>query len=249
MQPTSYTRNAKGIDLAYRHHPGREPGVLFLPGFKSDMHGSKATALWQWCEQQGMACTLCDYSGHGMSGGVFEDGCITDWLADAVTVWQETGAGACIIVGSSMGGWLALLLARNHPEAAHAVVTLAAAPDFTEKLMWDVASEDQRAELMANGRYAIANCYEDQAPYIITRKLIEDGRNHLLLQGSIAVRCPIRMLHGTADADVPWQFSAQALQQVESADARLTLLKDGDHRLSTPEHLALLCAVVGELIA
>lgn len=237
-----------GRRLAYVKTPGREPGVMFLTGFKSDMTGSKALALEEFCRERGQAYLRFDYTGHGQSSGEFEEGCIGAWLQDACDAFDRLTQGPQIIVGSSMGGWIALLLALSRKERVAGLVGIAAAPDFTEELVWQAFTPAQQRELMEKDRVAVPNCYEGD-PYIITKQLVEEGRNHLLLQDKIPIVCPVRLLHGTKDEDVPWQVSARLLEKLESADARLTLIKDAGHRLSEPEQLELLCEAVEEVVS
>lgn len=236
-----------GVELAWAKSEGRAPTIVFLPGYRSDMTGDKATALAAFCAEQGRAMLRFDYSGHGSSGGRFETGTIGIWTADALAVIDRMAEGPLILVGSSMGGWIALLcaLARQHRVAA--LVGIAAAPDFTEVLMWQALNFDQRARIMDRGIIHVASRYGDPTP--ITRALIEDGRNHLLLAAPIPLHCPVRLLHGQADPDVPWEIALRIAEQVESADAQVTLVKDGDHRLSRPQDLALLTRVIGGLLA
>jgi pimeloyl-ACP methyl ester carboxylesterase len=226
---------------------GREPTVVFLPGFRSDMTGDKATALASFCQQSGNAMLRFDYSGHGASGGQFEAGTIGIWTQDALTAIDRLTDGPLILAGSSMGGWIALLCALARPDRIAALVGIAAAPDFTDALMSQAFSFKQRTRLMQDGVVHLPSQYGDPTP--ITRALIEDGRNHLLLSAPIAVECPVRLLQGQADPDVPWETAVRIAALVTSADVEVTLVKDGDHRLSRPQDLALLCRTVGALLA
>ena len=227
-----------GVALAWRRLPGRSPTVVFLPGYRSDMTGDKATALAGLCAGRGQAMLRFDYSGHGASGGRFADGTIGVWLADTLAVIDRLTEGALVLVGSSMGGWIGLLAALARPGRVAACVGVAAAPDFTEALMWDSMAPAERATLMRTGVLTMPS--DDGEPLPITRALIEDGRTRLLLTGPIGLGCPVRLLHGQQDADVPWEMSLRLMRQLDGHDVQLTLVKDGDHRLSRPQNLALL---------
>jgi pimeloyl-ACP methyl ester carboxylesterase len=233
-----------GVELAWAHLQGSGPTVVFLPGFKSDMAGSKATELRDWCAGQGRAMLRLDYSGHGESGGAFVDGTIGQWAADARLVIETLVQGEMLLVGSSMGGWIALLLAP-HLEVV-GLVGIAAAPDFTETLMWDAMAPPERALLMSQGWIEIPSEYGE--PYRITRALIEDGRNHPVLSGPIAITCPVRLLQGQRDDDVPWETALRISEKLTSEDVQVVLVKDGDHRLSQPQDLALLRRTVATLL-
>jgi len=207
------------------------------------MSGSKATTLDAWAHRRGQAFVRFDYQGHGASSGRFEDGTIGSWADDALAVLDLLTEGPQILVGSSMGGWIALLVALARPERVAGLVTVAAAPDFTEDLIWPALPEAARAELVRTGQLTLAS---GGPP--ITRALIEDGRQRLLLRAPIPLRVPARLLHGQQDAEVPWSTSVRLAQQLDSADVQLTLIKDGDHRLSRPQDLALLVATLERLI-
>jgi pimeloyl-ACP methyl ester carboxylesterase len=234
-----------GVELAWEKLDGRSPTVVFLPGFRSDMTGDKATALAAFCAAQGHAMLRFDYSGHGASGGRFEDGTIGIWTQDALTALDRLTDGPLILVGSSMGGWIALLCALAWRDRIAAVVGIAAAPDFTETIM-AMLSFPQRMRLMQDGMVHLSSQYGDPTP--ITRALIEDGRIHLLLDAPIALDCPVRLLQGQADPDVPWEVALRIATRITAADVHVTLVKDGDHRLSRPQDLALLCRTVGALL-
>jgi pimeloyl-ACP methyl ester carboxylesterase len=238
---------ADGTELAYARRAGAGPVVVFLPGFRSDMEGTKALALDAWAARNGRAMLRFDYAGHGASGGWFEDGTIGRWADDAATAFDRLSEGPAVLVGSSMGGWIALLLALRRPERVAGLVGIAAAPDFTETLIWPELSFEQRAALMTEGRILLPSEYGDPTP--VTRALIEDGRRHLLLDAPIGLHCPVRLLHGQRDPDVPWQVSLLLAERIAGDDVRLHLVKDGDHRLSRPSDLALLETVVAELAA
>jgi pimeloyl-ACP methyl ester carboxylesterase len=239
--------------LAVRRRGGQSPGLFWLGGFKSDMQGTKAVALDRWAETQGRACTRFDYSGHGESGGAFEDGTIGRWLEDSLAVFSEHAKGPQVLVGSSMGGWLALLMVRElkrrtASRAAASVaglVLIAPAVDFTEELMWKAFSPEVRRQIEENGAWQRPSQYSE-APYPITRGLIEDGRRHLLLGELIETGCPVRILQGVQDPDVPWQHAVELSSRLAHDDVVLTLVKDGDHRLSRPEDIERLIAAVAE---
>lgn len=239
-----------GLPIAWRHTPARPgrrgPGVMFLGGFMSDMTGTKAVALERWAVERGIACTRFDYSGHGESGGRFDDGTIGAWAGDAVAVLDAVAEGPQILVGSSMGGWMMLLAALRRPERVAGLVGIASAPDFTEDLIWDGIGEDIRAILRRDGRWYRPSAYfADPKP--ITLALIEEGRDHLLLRAPIPYDGPVRLLHGQEDRDVPWETSLRLSAALTSRDVRLTLVKDGDHRLSRDGDIALLCRTVAGL--
>ncbi len=237
----------EGVPLAYRRRGGTNPGVVFLGGFMSDMTGSKALHLENHCQASGQAFVRFDYSGHGASGGRFQEGTIGRWLGDALTVLDNLTVGPQILVGSSMGGWMMLLVALARPERVAGLVGLASAADFTEDLMWAVFDEDARYRLLEEGAVYVPS--DRGAPYPVTRALIEEGRSHLLLRAPIPLTCPVRLIHGMADPDVPWQTSQRLLEQLAGTDVSLTLLKEGDHRLSREGDLRLLSQTLAELTA
>ena len=236
-----------GVELAWAHLPGRGPTLVFLPGFKSDMAGSKAMHLRDWAASQGQAVLRLDYSGHGASGGVFEEGTIGRWAADARAVIEACTTGPLLLVGSSMGGWIMLLLARAMPARITALVGIAAAPDFTETLLWEGLTPAERAALENDGYVERPSIYGEQ-PYRFTRALIEDGRAQRLLDKPIAVACPVRLLQGQRDPDVPWPTALAIAEHLASEDVEVTLIKDGDHRLSRPQDLDLLVRTVAALL-
>jgi len=236
----------QGRRIAYHRTAGKGPGVVFLGGFKSDMTGTKALHLQAWAEAQGRAFLRFDYSGHGQSSGDFLDGCIGDWAEDARAAVAGLTEGPQILVGSSMGGWTALLVARAMPERVAGLVGIAAAPDFTEDLMWQGFTETERAAVMA-GRLEQPSEYSDE-PYIITRKLIEDGRRHLVLREPLPLRFPVRLLQGTADVDVPPAVALRLLDHADSPDLVLTLVKGADHRFSTPDCLDRMTRAIEEIL-
>jgi pimeloyl-ACP methyl ester carboxylesterase len=242
-----YLETDAGRRIAYARHEGRGPGVVFLGGFRSDMTGTKAQFLEAWAREQGRAFLRFDYSGHGQSSGAFEDGAIGDWAADAMAAVARLTAGPQILVGSSMGGWIALLLAREMPLHVAGLVTIAAAPDFTEDSMWQGFDADQRAVLEEVGRIALPSEYGE--PLVITKRLIADGRNHLVLRAPLDLPCPVRMLQGTADADVDMSVALRLLDHVTGPDIRLTLVKGADHRFSEPACLDMIAAAIADVTA
>lgn len=245
--PPSYLTTPDGRRIAYRQTPGSAPGVVFLGGFKSDMEGTKALWLEDRARDAGRAFLRLDYSGHGASSGAFTDGSIGDWMADARAVIEAVTTGPQILVGSSMGGWIALLLTRAIPERVAGLVTVAAAPDFTEDAMWAGFDADQRAALSSDGQVALPSEYGD--PYVITRRLIEDGRDHLVLRRPLDLPLPARFLQGTADADVDISVALALLDHATGPDMRLTLVKGADHRFSDSDCLALIATAIEEVIA
>ena len=238
--------------IAVRAQPGAEPGLFWLGGYKSDMKGTKAEALARWAGQQGRGCVRFDYSGHGESEGAFTDGTIGRWLADSLAVFDACCRGPQILIGSSMGGWLAMLMVRELQRRGQAgaasisgIVLIAPAIDFTEELMWKRLTPDIKRELEETGVWSRPSEYSPE-PYLVTRSLIEEGRNHLLLGGMIETGCPVRILQGVEDPDVPWQHAVALVSRLACDDVVLTLVKDGDHRLSRPEDIERLIRAVAE---
>lgn len=253
----TFTEVGQGIAarrIAARVRNGGGPGVFWLSGFNSDMNGTKAQAVDAWAAAKDRACVRFDYSGHGLSGGAFADGTIGRWFEESLAVYDQVCDGPQIVVGSSMGGWIALLLAREIARRQVAkseskaplagLVLIAPAPDFTEELMWKNFALEVRSEIETTGQWLRPSDYGE--PYPITRALIEDGRKHLLLGSSIAVGCPVRILQGAQDPDVPWQHAFALTSQLPSDDVVLTLIQDGDHRLSRPQDIARLIAAIEE---
>ena len=237
--------------IAVRVREGNGPGLFWLGGFKSDMQGTKALALDAWAAERRRGCIRFDYSGHGESGGEFVDGTIGRWLEESVAVFEQFCAGPQVVIGSSMGGWMALLLARElaRRPAARAslagLVLIAPAPDFTEELMWKGFSSEIRHQIETTGRWLRPSDYGD--PYPITRGLIEEGRQHLLLGGAIEVGCPVHILQGAKDPDVPWKHAFALAHRLPAEDVVLTMVQDGDHRLSRPQDIARILAAVAEM--
>ncbi|MET4698470.1 pimeloyl-ACP methyl ester carboxylesterase [Constrictibacter sp. MBR-5] len=238
-----------GTRIAHHHTPAATgngmPGVVFLGGFKSDMEGGKALRLEAFCRGRGQQFTRFDYRGHGLSSGRFEDGTIGLWLADAVAVLDEVTRGPQILVGSSMGGWIALLAALRRTDRVAGIVGVAPAPDFVVRMEGEL-SADQRATLAREGRFERPSAYSDD-PYVITRALIEDGKRHLLMDAPIPLDLPVRILHGMRDDAVPWQLSLKLCETLTSDDVRVVYVKNGDHRLSEEPELDLLCETVDEV--
>jgi pimeloyl-ACP methyl ester carboxylesterase len=235
-----------GQRVAYHRRAGRGPGVVFLGGFMSDMTGTKALALDDHCRATGRAFVRFDYLGHGASSGRFEDGTIGRWADDALAVIDALTEGPQVLVGSSMGGWIMLLAALARPDRVAGLVGIAAAPDFTEDLLWAAWDEPTRARLSRDGHIRVPSLY-GEAPYTISRALIEEGRARCLLGAPIPIRCPVRLLQGMADPDVPWRTALRLAERLESTDVTVTLIKDSDHRLSRDQDLARLMAVVDGL--
>src|SRR6516164_9856344 len=241
---------ARGI--AVRLREGGSPGLFWLGGLKSDMKGTKAEALDAFAQRRGRALARFDYSGHGESGGNFSDGTIGRWLEESVAVFERFCTGPQVVIGSSMGGWMALLLAREIRKRAGkaslaGLVLIAPAPDFTEELMWKNFPAKVKAEIETKGVWLRPSEYDDGSPYPITRNLIEEGRNHLMLGSAIDIGCPVRILQGAKDPDVPWQHAFALTHRLPADDVVLTLIQDGDHRLSRPQDIARILAAIAEI--
>ncbi len=236
-----------GATIAYRRTSGKTPGVVFCGGFGSDMSGTKAAALEAFCEARGQAYLRFDYQGHGRSSGVFADGTIGGWTEDALGVFDACTEGPQVLVGSSMGGWIALLVALARPQRVAGLLGIAAAPDFTEDLIWQRLTAAEREAMARDGFVPPPGDYPETVTRI-TRRLIEEGRAHLLLRHRVPLACPVRLLHGMADADVPWQTALRLLDCLESKDAEVTLVKTGDHRLSEPKDLCRLKRTLAGLL-
>ncbi|TCS67031.1 pimeloyl-ACP methyl ester carboxylesterase [Primorskyibacter sedentarius] len=237
---------AAGRRIAYEYTPGTGPTVVFLGGYKSDMQGTKAVHLEDWAQETGRAFLRFDYSGHGDSGGKFEDGCIGDWAEDAQSVIEAVTEGPVLLVGSSMGGWIALLMTQRLADVA-GLVTIAGAPDFTEDGFWADFDAEQRKAIMQDGQVALPSDYGD--PYIVTRRLIEDGRKHLVLRDPLELPFPVRLLQGTADTAVHPDRALKLLDHAASPDMRLVLVDGADHRFSDADCLALIESSVEEVLA
>ena len=240
--PMMFATRADGVRLAYRHVQGRGPTLVFLPGYKSDMQGGKAQALAAWATEQGLAMLRLDYSGCGESDGAFEDGTLDIWRDDVLAVIAAANVGPLILIGSSMGGWLMLLVAEALGKQVRAMVGIAAAPDFTD---WDFDAAD-RATIAANGRIERPSDYGYE-PMVITQGFWQSGQSNLRLTRIVEIDCPVRLIHGQCDPDVPWETSVKLAQLLRSSDVQTILLKDGDHRLSRDQDIALLIDTIAKL--
>ncbi len=238
---------SKNRRIAYHKTEGSGPGVVFLGGFKSDMEGTKAVHLEDWAKEHGRAFLRFDYSGHGESSEAFTDGCIGDWADDAVETILTLTEGPQILVGSSMGGWISLLVAKRHPEKLAGLVGIAAAPDFTEDGYWAGFSDAQKAEVMETGQIAMPSDYGE--PYILTRRLFEDGRNQLVLRDPFPIHVPVRLMQGTEDDAVERSVALALLDHLDGADIQLTFVKHVDHRFSDEACLAMIVGAVEEVSA
>ena len=246
-EPPDSLSRAGGVSIAYHKVAGQKPGLMFCGGFMSDMTGTKATALEAYARRREQAFVRFDYQGHGASSGDFKDGTIGLWAEDAIAVLDEVAEGPQILIGSSMGGWVMLLAALARPERIAGLIGIAAAPAFTEDLMWDRYGPEIRETLQRDGIYQEPSEYSEE-PYTITMGLIEDGRQRLLLREPIPIACPVRLIHGTADDAVPYETSLQLMERLESDDVEVVLVKDGDHRLSEPADLTRLEGAVDALL-
>ena len=240
-----FLKTSSGRRIAYRKTSGDGPGIVFLGGFRSDMEGTKAAHLQAWAAVQGRAFLRFDYSGHGASTGGFEEGCIGDWVEDAAAAISELTEGPQVLVGSSMGGWIALLLARAVPDRIKGLVGIAAAPDFTEDGFWAGFSEAARAALIEDGSLNLPSDYGD--PLVVTRHLIEDGRSHLVLRDPLSLPFPVRLLQGTDDADVTRETALNLLDHAQAPEMSLTFVKGADHRFSDAACLARIEAAILEV--
>ncbi|MEH6829538.1 MAG: alpha/beta hydrolase [Sulfitobacter sp.] len=247
MTDPSYLDTPQGRRIAYHFTAGEGPCVVFLGGLKSDMEGTKAVHLEDWAQSTGRAFLRLDYSGHGKSSGTFEEGSIGDWHEDTLAAVDALTEGPLVPVGSSMGGWQSLLLARARPERLAGLVTIAAAPDFTEEGWWKNFDDAQRAALDAEGRVELPSDYME--PYVVTKRMIEDGREHLVLRDPLELPCSVRMLQGTADTAVSVATATQLLEHASSPDLQLLLVKDADHRFSDGPCLGLIERAVEDVLA
>jgi len=233
--------------IAYHRSPGKTPGVVFLTGYRSDMTGGKALRLERVCREQGRAFVRFDYRGHGASSGAFTDGTIGAWADDAVAVIDQLTEGPQVLVGSSLGGWIMLLVARQRPERITGLLGVAAAPDFTEDLILAALSDADKQILARDGVLPLTSAY-DPEPTPVTRLILEEARDHLVLRAAIPFTGPVRLIHGLADPDVPWQTSLRLADQLAATDVEITLVKGGGHRLSEDRDLDRLCRVLDELL-
>jgi len=249
--PRTITRE-DGATIAYHSTPGKSSdhsiGVVFFGGSHSDMNGTKAVALEHWCQDQGRAYLRFDYTGHGQSSGAFEDGCISDWAADARFVLDRLTTGRQVLVGSSMGGWIMLMVAQARADRVVGLMGLAAAPDFTENLMWTVLSEAQRSELEIHGQISLPNDYDPDKPCILTKKFIDDGKANLILRDPLNIQVPVRLIQGLQDADVPWATALKIQEVLVTDDVEIQFVKRGDHRLSKAHDLVRLGRTLGSLL-
>jgi pimeloyl-ACP methyl ester carboxylesterase len=246
-RPPSFLTKPDGARIAYHMTLGKAPGIVFLGGFASDMTGTKAMGLEAYAKQRGQAFLRFDYQGHGQSSGAFAEGTIGVWHSDALAAIDTLTEGPQILVGSSMGGWMMLLTAAKRPDLIAGLVGIASAPDFTEDLMWPNFNEEIRETLLSDGLYQRPSEYSGE-PYTITMKLIKDGRDHLLLRDPLSIDAPVRLLHGMADNDVPYQVSLKIAEHVTCPDLQVRLIKDGDHRLSTERDLAILTGTIDAML-
>ncbi len=245
--PPSRLMLADGTALAYHHSPGAAPGVIFLGGFTSDMTGVKATTLERWCRARNQAFVRFDYSGHGASSGQFAEGSIGGWAAEALAVLDQLTEGPQILVGSSMGAWLMLLTALARPARIAGLLGLACAADFTDYLLWERMDEPLRERLRRERVISLPSPYGE--PYIIAWRLVEEAAQHRLLdRPELPIRCPVRLIHGMGDADVPWRTSIQIAEKLTSTDVRVILVKDGEHTLSREQDLRLLTRTLGAML-
>jgi pimeloyl-ACP methyl ester carboxylesterase len=242
LLPPQFLTRPDGVRLAYRHLPGEGPTIVFLPGYMSDMQGGKAQALAAWARGERRAMLRLDYSGCGESEGAFEDGTLDIWRDDVLAVIEQVATGPVILIGSSMGGWLMLLIAKVLGPRVHALIGIAAAPDFTD---WDFDEAD-KALILAQGRIERPSDY-GYDPMVITHAFWQSGQDNRQLGGEIAIDCPVRLIHGQNDPDVPWEISLKLAQQLRSSDVQTILIKDGDHRLSRDQDIALLIDTVAKL--
>lgn len=246
MAATQFLESAQGRSIAYHSHAGAGPTLVFLGGLKSDMEGTKAIHLEAWARATGLGFLRFDYSGHGESSGQFEEGCIGDWHEDTVSAISALTSGPLLVVGSSMGGWQALLLAKAMPDRIHGMVLIAAAPDFTEDGYWANFSAAQKQALDHQGYVELPSDYME--PYRISKRMIEDGRRHLVLRQPLDLPFPVRCLQGTADTAVSTEVALRLLAHADCADMRLNLVKDADHRFSDDACLRLIETSVSELL-
>ncbi|MDF1801866.1 alpha/beta hydrolase [Thalassovita sp.] len=246
MSGHSFLETPQGRQIAFHQTSGQGPGVVFLGGFNSDMGGTKAAFLQDWAETSGRAFLRFDYSGHGDSSGQFEEGSIGDWAQDAADAITQLTDGPQVLVGSSMGGWMSLLMAQRIPEKVAGLITIAAAPDFTEDSMWGSFDAAQRAELMEQGKLVLPSDYDE--PYTITKRLIEEGRDNLVLRSPLSLPFPVRFLQGTADEEVDMSVALRLLKHASGTDMRLTLVDGADHRFSDETCLVLITSTIESVL-
>lgn len=248
QEPFKLERENKNF-IAYNRFDQKNknlPEVLFLGGFKSDMMGTKATYLQELCQKRGQTFTRFDYFGHGQSSGEFTQGTIGGWLSDVLAMIDQVTQGAVILVGSSMGGWLMVLAALARPERIHSLIGIASAPDFTEELIWASLTDSQRLSFVSQGIIQTPSQYENQG-FPITLQLVEEGRSHLVLPKELPIHCPVHLIHGEDDRDVPPSLSQRLAQRIKSPQVTFTLIKGGNHRLNTPLALGRLASLLEEV--
>ncbi len=248
MNSPSKLARPDGAAIAYHRRAGTGPGIVFLGGFRSDMSGIKASFLEEYCRRRGQAFVRFDYFGHGASSGDPASGTVGRFAQDAVAVLDSLTEGRQILIGSSMGGWIMLLAALARPSRVHGLIGIAAAPDFTEDLVWPRLDPAQRRELHDTGAVTLPSEY-DPAGYTYRLGMFEDGRRHLVMRAAISLECPVRLLHGMQDTAVPWETSLSLAERLQSSDVTVTLVKDGDHRLSREADLACLARILDGLIS
>jgi pimeloyl-ACP methyl ester carboxylesterase len=245
--PPEFLQRDDGATIAYHRTPGKSPGVVFLTGYMSDMTGAKAIRLEHFCRARELAYVRFDYFGHGESSGAFTDGTIGRWADDAVFVLDQLTEGPQVLVGSSLGGWIMLLAALQRPQRIAAMLGIAAAPDFTEDLIHEMLTDEQKATLERDGVVPVYSPY-DEEPTPVTKLIIEEGRDRLVLRDEIPLDCPVRLIHGMKDPDVPWQTSLRIADRLRSTDVEIDLIKTGEHRLSEPDDLERLCETMEALL-
>ncbi len=245
--PPSFLTQENGEKIAYHYTSGRTPGVIFLHGLMSDMDGGKALAVEEYCKKRGNAFLRFDCQGHGKSDGLFQDGTIERWSYDTVDVLEKLTEGPQILIGSSMGGWNMILSAMKRPERIGGLLGIAAAPDFTEDLMMEDLTHEQLHEIHDKGFIELPSDYGDD-PYVISKKLLDNGRENLVLRRRIPLDVPVRLIHGMEDTDVPWQTALRIQQMIDSKDVEIQFVKNGDHRLSEDHDLDRLCRTLEELL-
>ena len=245
--PSIIARDDSGT-IAYDFLPGKSAGIIFFSGLKSDMYGSKATAIHSYCKKTGRAFLRFDYTGHGWSSGKFQDGTIGHWTKDAIFVLDHLTRGPQVLIGSSMGGWIMLLAALQRQERIAGMIGSAAAPDFTEELIWEKLNKSQKQSLEQSKYINLPNCYNPQEPYRISHDLVIEGRNHLLLKNKIPIDVPVRLIHGLKDNEVPFTTSQRLAEKLETEDAEIILVKSGDHRLSGEDDLRRLIKTLSFLL-
>ncbi len=243
-----YLQLPDGQALAYVHHPGNEPGVMFLSGFNSNMEGDKAMALERWCLHRGQQFTRFDYFGHGKSSGKFPEGTIGRWGDDALAILDAVTEGPQLLVGSSMGGWLMLLLAQQRAERIVGLLGLAAAPDFTQRLRDSGLRPGDREQLETQGYCEMPCDYDDGEPYVISAGLLQEAEQHLLLGKPLAIDCPVRLIQGQMDSDVPWEVAMQLLSNIRGSDTEVILVKEGNHRLSGAADIRRMTDIVAQML-